>query len=333
MSQILSQEEVDALLRGISGGQVETEQEEIHDPSDVVTYDLTSQDRIIRGRMPTLEMTNEKFIRMFRTTLSSLMRKVVSVSTLAVDMIKFGEFLKTIPVPTSLHLFRMDPLRGNAIMVLESKLIFTLVDILFGGTGKESYKVEGREFTAIENNLIKRVVLSAMTDIERAWKSVIEVKVSYQRAEVNPQFVQIVPPTDIVVVINFEVEVEYTTGILSVCIPYAMLEPVREKLHAGFQSEQMEVDKTWMNRFRDGLMKSKVDLVVELGSTEISGSEVVQLKKGDVIPLDQYAADPLNIYVEGIMKFKGSAGVSRGNQAIKVAGVWTGKEVETYGAE
>ncbi|MHB8910339.1 MAG: flagellar motor switch protein FliM [Syntrophales bacterium] len=333
MSQILSQEEVDALLRGISGGQVETEQEEIHDPSDVITYDLTSQDRIIRGRMPTLEMTNEKFIRMFRTTLSSLMRKVVSVSTLAVDMIKFGEFLKTIPVPTSLHLFRMDPLRGNAIMVLESKLIFTLVDILFGGTGKESYKVEGREFTAIENNLIKRVVLSAMTDIERAWKSVIEVKVSYQRAEVNPQFVQIVPPTDIVVVINFEVEVEYTTGILSVCIPYAMLEPVREKLHAGFQSEQMEVDKTWMNRFRDGLMKSKVDLVVELGSTEISGSEVVQLKKGDVIPLDQYAVDPLNIYVEGIMKFKGSAGVFRGNQAIKVVEVWTGKEVETYGAE
>jgi flagellar motor switch protein FliM len=333
MSQILSQEEVDALLRGISGGQVETEQEEIHDASDVVTYDLTSQDRIIRGRMPTLEMTNEKFIRMFRTTLSSLMRKVVSVSTLAVDMIKFGEFLKTIPVPTSLHLFRMEPLRGNAIMVLESKLIFTLVDILFGGTGKESYKVEGREFTAIENNLIKRVVLSAMTDIERAWKSVIEVKVSYQRAEVNPQFVQIVPPTDIVVVINFEVEVEYTTGILSVCIPYAMLEPVREKLHAGFQSEQLEVDKTWMNRFRDGLMKSKVDLVVELGSTEINGSEVVQLKKGDVIPLDQYAVDPMNIFVEGIMKFKGRAGVFRGNQAIKVVEVWTGKEVEEYGAK
>jgi flagellar motor switch protein FliM len=333
MSQILSQEEVDALLRGISGGQVETEQEEIRDPTDVVTYDLTSQDRIIRGRMPTLEMTNEKFIRLFRTTLSSLMRKVVSVSTLAVDMIKFGEFLKTIPVPTSIHLFRMEPLRGNAIMVLESKLIFTLVDILFGGTGKESYKVEGREFTAIENNLIKRVVLSAMGDIEKAWKSVIELKVSYQRAEVNPQFVQIVPPTDVVIVINFEVEVEYTTGILSVCIPYAMLEPVREKLHAGFQSEQLEVDKAWMNRFREGVMKSKVDLVVELGSTEINGSEVVQLKKGDVIPLDQYAVDPLNIYVEGIMKFRGSVGSFRGNQAIQVIDVWTGKEVEEYGAK
>jgi flagellar motor switch protein FliM len=333
MAQILSQDEVDALLRGISGGQVETEQEEIHDPSEVVTYDLTSQDRIIRGRMPTLEMTNEKFVRMFRTTLSALMRKVVSVNTLAVDMIKFGEFLKTIPVPTSLHLFRMEPLRGNAIIVLESKLIFTLVDILFGGTGKEFYKVEGREFTAIENNLIKRVVLSAMGDIEKAWKSVIELKVSYQRAEVNPQFVQIVPPTDIVVVINFEVEVEYTTGILSLCMPYSMLEPVREKLHAGFQSEQMEVDRTWMNRFRKGLMKAKVDLVVELGRTEINGSEVVQLKKGDVIPLEQYTRDPLNIYVEGTKKFTGCAGVYRGNRAVQVAGIITGKEVDEYGAE
>jgi flagellar motor switch protein FliM len=333
MSQILSQEEVDALLRGISGGQVETEPEEAHDPGDVVTYDLTSQDRIIRGRMPTLEMTNEKFVRMFRTTLSALMRKVVSVSTLAVDMIKFGEFLKTVPVPTSLHLFRMDPLRGSAIIVLESKLIFTLVDILFGGTGRDAYKVEGREFTAIENDLIKRVVLSAMGDIEKAWKSIIEVKVAYQRAEVNPQFVQIVPPTDIVVVINFEVEVEYTTGILSLCLPYAMLEPVRERLHAGFQSEQLEVDKTWMNRFHEGLLKAKVDLVVELGKTDISGSEVVLLKKGDVIPLDQYASDPLNVYVEGVMKFSGAAGVFRGNKAIEIVGVHTGKEVEDYGAK
>jgi flagellar motor switch protein FliM len=333
MAQILSQDEVDALLRGISGGQVETEQEKIDDPSDVVTYDLTSQDGIIRGHMPTLEMTNEKFVRMFRTTLSALMRKVVSVSTLAVDMIRFGEFLKTIPVPTSLHLFRMEPLRGNAIMVLESKLIFTLVDILFGGTGKESYKVYGREFTAIENNLIKRVALSAMGDIEKAWKSVIELNVSYQQAEVNPQFVQIVAPNDIVIVINFEVEVENTTGILSVCIPYAMLEPVREKLHGGFQSEQIGVDKTWTNRFRKGLMKAKVDLVVELGSTEINGSQVLQLKKGDVIPLEQYARDPLNIYVGGIKKFTGCAGVFRGNRAIQVVRVTTEKEVDEYGAE
>ena len=219
MSNILSQEEVDALLRGISGGAVETEADVYHDPGEIMSYDLTSQDRIIRGRMPTLEMTNEKFARMFRTTLSSLLRKVIAVTAVSADMIKFGEFLKTLPVPTSLHLFRMEPMRGNAIFVVESKIIFTLVDIIFGGTGIEAFKIEGREFTAIENNLIKKVVLSALTDLEKCWKSLIDLKITYQRAEINPQFVQIVPPTDVVIVMNFEIEVEYTSGVISICIP------------------------------------------------------------------------------------------------------------------
>ena len=215
MSQILTQEEVDALLKGISDGEVETESQKEYDPSVAARYDLTSQDRIIRGRMPTLEMTNEKFARIFRATLSSLLRKVVSVTTLSIDTIKYGDFLKTLPVPTSLHLFRIDPLRGNAIIVVESKVIFTLVDIVFGGTGRNGFKVEGREFTAIENNLIKKVVLSALLDLEKAWKALLDVKMTYQRSEVNPQFAHIVPLTDVVVVINFEVEMDYSSGIMS----------------------------------------------------------------------------------------------------------------------
>ena len=279
MSNILSQEEVDALLRGISGGAVETEAEVYHDPGEIMPYDLTSQDRIIRGRMPTLEMTNEKFARMFRTTLSSLLRKVIAVTAVSADMIKFGEFLKTLPVPTSLHLFRMEPMRGTAIFVVESKIIFTLVDIIFGGTGSEAFKIEGREFTAIENNLIKKVVLSALTDLEKCWKSLIDLKISYQRAEINPQFVQIVPPTDVVIVINFEIEIEYTSGVISICIPYSMLEPIKEKLSAGFQSEQLEVDKGWTNRFKNGLIQSNVEIMAELGRTQIHGKDVVNLKK------------------------------------------------------
>jgi len=331
MANILSQGEVDALLRGITGGEIETEVEDHHDPAEIISYDLTSQDRIIRGRMPTLEMTNEKFARMFRATLSSLMRKVVSVSAMSVDMIKFGEFLKTLHVPTSLHLFRMDPMRGNAIFVVESKVIFTLVDILFGGSGQGNYKVEGREFTAIENNLIKKVVLSALSDLEKAWKSLIDLKISYQRSEVNPQFAHIVPLTDVVIIVNFEIEIELTSGIMSLCIPYSTLEPVREKLSAGFQSEQMESDNTWVNRFREGLINSKVDLLVELGRTEINGREVINLKKGDVIVLDQYASEALNIYIGGVLKFKGYPGTSRGNQAIQVAQVGVDREDEVYG--
>jgi flagellar motor switch protein FliM len=333
VANILSQEEVDALLRGISGGEIETETPDLYDPSEVMTYDLTSQDRIIRGRMPTLEMTNERFVRMFRTTLSSLLRKVTSVSTISTEMIKFGEFLKMIPVPTSMHLFKMEPLRGSALIIVESKIIFMLVDIIFGGTGRTSFKIEGREFTAIENNIIKKVVLSALEDLQRAWQSLIQLNISYQRSENNPQFVQLVPPTDVVVVSNFEIEVEYSSGIISLCIPYSTLEPLRDRLQSGYQSEQLEVDKTWLNRFKTGLFASKIDLTARLGSTHIHAGEIINLKKGDVIPLDKYIAEPLNIYVEGILKFRGRQVTYRGNRAIQILQVVSKEGMTDYGTE
>lgn len=333
MANILSQEEVDALLRGISGGEIETEVPDLRDPSDVMTYDLTSQDRIIRGRMPTLEMTNEKFARMFRTTLSSLLRKVTSVSAISTDMIKFGEFLKSIPVPTSMHLFKLEPLRGSALIIVESKIIFMLVDIIFGGSGRNAFKIEGREFTAIESNIIKKVILSALVDIEKAWQSLIDLKITYQRSEINPQFVQLVTPTDVVVVSNFEIEVEYSSGTISLCIPYSTLEPLRDRLQAGYQSEQMEVDKTWISRFKGGLFASKVDLTARLGSAEIHAGEVISLKKGDVIPLDQFVTDPIDLYVEGVMKFRGHPVIYKGNQAIQVSHIISNDEVLDYGTE
>lgn len=333
MSQILTQEEVDALLRGISGGQVETEIDEGRDVPDAVHYDLASQDRIIRGRMPTLEMLNEKFARMFRTTLSSMLRKVVTVNAMPVEMIKFGEFLKTLPVPTSLHIFRMEPLRGNAIFVMESKVIFTLVDVLFGGAGKDLFKVEGREFTAIETNLIKKVMLSALSDLEKAWSAMQEIQVVYQRSEISPQFAQIVPVTELVFVVDFEMEVEYITGILKLCIPYSTIEPIREKLQAGFQSEQLEVDKVWMKKFRNNLLLSQLELLIELGSTQISAKDAVNLKSGDVIQLDQYCTDPVNVLVEGIRKFRGFPGVSKGSQAVKISEIIEGREGADYGTE
>ena len=327
MANILSQEEVDALLRGVSGGEIETETVDFQGgPSDVMTYDLTSQDRIIRGRMPTLEMTNEKFARMFRTTLSSLLRKVSSVSVVSTDMVKFGEFLKSIPVPTSMHLFRLDPLRGSALITVESKIIFMLVDIIFGGSGKNTYKIEDREFTAIENNIIKKVVLIALRDIERAWQSLVELKITYQRSEINPQFIQLVPPTDVVIVSTFEIEVEHSSGTISLCIPYSTLGPLRDRLRAGYQSEQPEVDKTWISRFKGGLFASKVDLTVRLGSTEINASEVINLKKGDVIPLSKSIEDPINIYIEGVKKFRGRPVIYRGNHAVQVSHVISNDE-------
>ncbi len=333
MSQILSQEEVDALLKGISDGDVETESQKETDPSVAVRYDLTSQDRIIRGRMPTLEMTNEKFARFFRASLSSLLRKMVSVSALSIDTIKYGDFLKTLPVPTSLHLFRIDPLRGNAIVVVESKVIFTLVDIVFGGSGREVFKVEGREFTAIENSLIKKVVLSALLDLEKAWKTLLDARMTYQRSEINPQFAHIVPLTDVVIVVNFEIEMDYTSGVMSLCIPYSTLEPIRDKLQAGFQSDQLEVDKDWEKRLKEELMSSSLELVAQLGCTHLLTRDVRDLKVGDVIVLDRYASDSIDVYVDGIPKFKAYPGVHRGNQALQIQHLNSRKEVTQYGAE
>jgi flagellar motor switch protein FliM len=332
MSNILSQEEVDALLRGISGGEVETEVIDKTVAEGFVAYDLTSQDRIIRGRMPTLEMINEKFSRIFRGTMSSTLRKVVNVAAMSTDMVKFGEFMKTLPVPTSMHLFKMDPLRGSALFVFESKIIFTLVDLLFGGSGTAPYKIEGREFTPIENNLIKKIVLSALADMEVAWKALVDLKVSYVRSEVNPQFAQIVPPTDVVIVINFEVELEYTTGVMSMCIPYASLEPVREKLQAGYQSENMEVDKIWAGRFKEYLMLAGLDVAVQLGKTKISGKDLLNLQKGDVIRLNQFASDPLTLFVEDVPKYKVEPGHHKGNMACRITEL-IAKEGMNYGSE
>lgn len=333
MSNILSQEEIDVLLKGLSGGEIETDRAEQREPGDFIPYDLTSQDRIIRGRMPTFEMMTERFARLYRLSLSSLLRRVVGVSALSVEMMKFGEFLKTLPVPTSLHIFRMEPLRGSGIFVVESKVIFALVDILFGGSGQSSFKIEGREFTAIENRLIKRAVLSALNDFEKAWKSILDVKIGHQRSEINPQFAHIVPLTDVVVVVHFEIEMEFSSGIVSVCIPYSMLEPVREKLQAGFQSDALEVDREWANRFKEGLMSSRVELIVELGRSEVSGKEIVDLKKGDVIMLDRYRVDPLDIFVEGVQKLTAFPGVYKGSSAIQIAGTIQGKEARYYGTE
>lgn len=318
MSQILSQDEVDALLKGISGGEIETEPEAI-DESISYPYDLTSQDKIVRDRMPTLEMLTEQFARMFRTTLSSLLRKVVSVNIVSLKMMKYGEFMRTVPLPTSMHVFKMDPLKGNSLFVFESKIIFTLVDILFGGSGRDSFKVEGRDFTAIENGLIRKVVLSALADLEKVWKPLVTLNVLYQRSEVNPQFVQIVLPSEVVIATVFEIEMDYASGNITLCVPYSTIEPIREKLRAGYQSDKLEVNDEWKERLESELRYSNVNMTVVLGNTELKGREVAQLKRGDVILLDRYYSDDLDVYVEGFLKFKGQPGVYKGNQALQIS--------------
>jgi len=317
MSKILEQDEVDALLRGLSGGDVETETEIPEDDTGVVAFDLANQDRIIRGRMPVLEIVNDRFARLCTNALANTMRKRVDINPISIDMSKFGDFMRSLPVPTSISIFKMDPLRGNALLVVDSRLVFALVENFFGGAGSQP-KVEGRDFTPIEQAIVERVVKIALANMEESWKPVHEVHVELVRTEVNPQFAAIVPPSDVVIVITFEVELENAIGSLIVCLPYATMEPIRSKLHASFQSERLEVDHVWINRFKERLMETPVELVVRMGRTTISGRQLLYLQEGDIILLDTDEDEMLEAEVEGVRKFQGLPGRVKGNKSFKV---------------
>jgi len=329
MSQILSQEEVDALLNGVSEGEIETQQPptEPDDSLSVQPYDLTAQEKRVKGRMPALETAAEIFARKFRTTLSSVLKKIINVNRLSVHMARYDEFLKTIPVPASFNLFGMNPLKGHSLFIFESRVIFALVDIIFGGSGRETVKIEGREFTIIENKLIKKIVLNALSDFQKAWKTIIGLDITYQRTETDPQFIRLVAPNDVVLVMQFEVDMGFSSGTISVCIPYSTIEPISKKLQAGYHDNTFEADKEWTNKFMESLRCLNVNLTVELGKTELSGREIINLKKGDVISLDRYCNDSLDVYVENTLKLKGQPGIYKGNRAVEVSKFIVGEKV------
>jgi flagellar motor switch protein FliM len=324
MNKILNQDEVDALLRGLSGGEIEVEDDISADEGDIVAFDLANQDRIIRGRMPVLEIINDRFSRLSSNSLANSVRKRVDVNPVSIDMSKFGDFMRSLPVPTSINIFKIEPLRGNAILIVDTRLVFALVENFFGGAGSQP-KVEGRDFTPIEQRIIETVVRVLLNNLEDAWRPVHEVNIELVRSEINPQFASIVPPSDVVVVISFEVELENSIGSMLLALPYATIEPIRSKLYAAFQSERLEVDHAWISRFRDRLMETPVNMNVTLGNCELSGRQLLNLDVGDIILLDADEDDMLRAEVQGVLKFYGRPGVVKGNKAFQIF-----KEEETH---
>jgi flagellar motor switch protein FliM len=318
VTKVLSQEEVDALLRGLVEGEIEAERQS-HDYADgIIPYDFTSQERIIRGRMPTMEVINEHFARAFRISLSMILRRTVDIQTNFVQMLKFSEVLKSLLLPCSFHIFKMEPLRGQCLLVVDSKLVFTLVECFLGGSSKTSFKIEGRDFTSIERRLIQKVVLMGFQDLEKAWAPVHLVKMHLVRVEINPMFVGIATPNDIMVVSRFQVEMEEADGFITVCMPYATIEPIKGKLYSGFQSEQLEQDGRWTSRIQEEIREMPVNVVVELASTAMTARDVLGLATGDIILFDKKVTDPLVARVEGIPKFTGYAGQYHRARALRV---------------
>ncbi len=331
MSQVLSQSEVDALLAAVSEGELAADPSApggaagggggagAGDDRVVVVYDLTSQDRIIRGRLPQLDVIYEKFMRSFRVSLSSALRKIATLNHASTDFLKFGEFINTLPMPTCMSVLRFNTLRGSALIVIESKLAYALVDSFFGGADRPYTKIEGKDFTPIELSIVRKVVDLAIDDLEQAWVSVEKIGAAFVRTEINPQFVGIVPPTDIVIASTFDVELENANGTITLVIPYSTIEPIKQKLSSGFQVESDQTDKKmWTDIIRSQLLETKMDIEVDLGASYISLDELMKLRVGDVIPLDQDATGEFNIRVEGVPKFKGYYGIHHGKVALQV---------------
>jgi flagellar motor switch protein FliM len=342
MSNILSQSEIDALLNSVTGESdatapaaksastpVKSEQSqdtrevEKWDPHpnteiEYTAYDLTNQDRVIRGRMPTLDIIYERFIRLFRMSLSNALRKVATISIISTDLLKFGEFVNTLPIPSCMCIMRFETLRGSSILVFESKLTYALVDSFFGGTDRPFSKVDGKEFTRIELSIMRRVMDMAIRDLEEAWAPVHRTDIGFVRTEVNPQFVGVVPPSDVIISTTFEVELENASGTIALVIPYSTIEPIKNKLNASFQMEMERHDQEWIKKLEEHLRATSVDIVVNLGQTDVTVEDLVNLNPGDIIPLNQDADGELKLLVEGVPKLRCVLGSSRGNRAVQV---------------
>ncbi|MFL6605963.1 MAG: flagellar motor switch protein FliM [Steroidobacteraceae bacterium] len=311
--KILDQDEIDALIHGVDTGSVNIAPEP--GPGEVRNYDFNNQMRIVRGRMPTLEMINERFARIFRVSLYNLLRRTAEISVQAIQVKKFSEYVHTLHVPTSLNLVKMNPLRGTALVVLEPKLVFATVDNFFGGTGRHA-KIEGREFTATEQRIIHMVLRNVFSDLHEAWSHVAPIELEFVQAEINPHFANIVSPSEIVVVTSFHIEVDGGGGNLHVTMPYSMIEPLREILDAGVASDRVEKDERWMVCLREEIEDAEVQLTTRLGHCNISLATLLNLKPGDIVPCDFQGK--VTVLAEDVPVFRGSFGLSHGLQAVKV---------------
>jgi flagellar motor switch protein FliM len=313
VQDLLSQDEIDALLHGVDDGLVQTES--VIEPGSVKSYDLTSQDRIVRGRMPTLEMINERFARYTRISMFNLLRRSADVAVGGVQVMKFGEYIHSLYVPTSLNLVKIKPLRGTALFILDAKLVFKLVDNFFGGDGRHA-KIEGREFTPTELRVVRMVLDQAFIDLKEAWQAIMEVNFEYINSEVNPAMANIVGPSEAIVVSTFHIELDGGGGDLHVTMPYSMIEPVREMLDAGFQSDLDDQDERWVNALKQDVMDVAVPLSATVARRQLKLRDILHMQPGDVIPVE--LGEHLVMRANGVPSFKVKLGSHKGNLALQV---------------
>jgi len=322
---ILSQDEVDALLKGVTGEVEETVAE--GGDEDVRPYNLAKQERIVRGRMPTLEIINERFARLFRIALFNFMRRTAEISVSPVRVLKYSEFVRNLVVPTNLNMVHINPLRGTSLFIFDPNLVFLVVDNLFGGDGRFHMRVEGRDFTPTEQRIIQRMLEVVFSEYKKAWESVYHVDFEYIRSEMNTQFANIATPGEVVVVTTFNIELGSGGGDFHICMPYAMIEPIRDILYSSMQGERMEVDDRWAKLMTRQMQSAEVDLVANLGEAPVNLGQILNMKVGDVISLD--IPEAIVAEVDGVPVLECNYGVLNGQYALKVNKIIAGVDDES----
>lgn len=315
MTEFLTQEEIDALLHGADDVTPDTPE----DSAGVKSFDFGSQERIVRGRMPTLELVDERFARHMRISLFNMLRHSAEVTWSGVSMMKFSEYVQGLYVPTSLNMVRFRPLKGTALITLEARLVFILVENFFGGEGRFRTKIEGREFTPTERRIIQKVLKMVFEDYKEAWAPVMDVEFEYLDSEVNPSMANIVAPSEVLVVNKFHIDVDGGGGDLHICFPYSMIEPIRELLDAGVQSDKGDTDVRWNRALREEVMEVPVDMRVKLLDREVTLTEIMNFMPGDVIPVE--LPEELMVYIEDLPSYRAKLGRTRDKFAIRISKV------------
>jgi flagellar motor switch protein FliM len=311
----LSQEEVDALLEGVTGESQKLEKDDV--PTDGVrTYNLSSQERIVRGRMPTMEIVNERFSRNLRLGLFNFIRRSPEISVGGVQVQKYSAFLRELAVPTNFNIMAVRPLRGNGLVVCEPNLLFGVIDSLYGGNGKFHTRIEGRDFSPTEQRVIDRLVEVVAEEYKKAWRGVYPIELAYQRSEMQPQFATIATPSEIVVSTSFTLEIGDITGSLHICIPYATLEPIRDVLYSSVQGDAIEVDRRWVKLLGQEIQAAEVTMVAELAQTDATVEQLLAMQVGDFIELDRQTA--IKAHVDGVPLFECQYGTHKGKYALRI---------------
>ncbi|WP_372527072.1 flagellar motor switch protein FliM [Piscinibacter sp.] len=328
--QILSQDEVDALLQGITGESQKLEQEDVQQ-GGIRNYDLASQERIVRGRMPTMEIINERFARNIRIGLFNFIRKSPEISIGGIKVQKYSAFLREIVVPTNFNIVSVRPLRGSGLIVCDPTLVFSVIDALFGGAGKYHTRIEGRDFSPTEQRIITRLVEVVTTEYKKAWHGIYPLELEYQRSEMQPQFANIATPSEIVVATSFTLEIGDTTGTIHFCIPYATLEPIRDVLYSTIQGDSNEPDRRWVNLLKQQIQSAEVDLVAELATAPATVEQLLAFKPGDFIELDLQPG--IYAKVAGVPILECHYGTSNGKYALKIDQLLTSSNLTWMGAQ